>query len=262
MYTSTLVKEPRPVWMPWPSELHNVQNLNFLHKLSLSAPILTLKDEFLSMNTPPKFCKPWFTRLSGLRQSGVMVLLCRQLEGYHSKSLGLECGEGRVPDIMGIKSLSTGASFSEQYGGHGGTGDGPQGCDNRGVTNARSVREHHFPGRQKDGGMRPVINLKILNHLVEYNHFQMEGLGSLLNSLVVNDFQTKMDLKDAYFTLQIHQRHQKYFHFRWRGKLYQFLVLPFSLSSAPRVFTDEGADELLEMPDIQKCLVLQRHLSG
>ena len=90
---------------------------------------------------------------------------------------------------------------------------------------------------KKDGGSRPVINLKQLNHLVLYEHIQMEGLGTLLNSVATGEFLTKLDLKDVYFTLPIHQVDRKYLRFRWGGKLYQFRVLPFGLSSAPRVFT-------------------------
>ena len=73
MYISTLVKELRPVCTPWSSDLHDVQCLNFVHELILSAPMLTLQEEFLSMN-PLSVCKPWFSRLSGLRQSGVVCL--------------------------------------------------------------------------------------------------------------------------------------------------------------------------------------------
>ena len=62
---------------------------------------------------------------------------------------------------------------------------------------------------KKNGGMGPVINLKYLNHLVRYEHFQMEGLGSLFNSLVTNEFLTKLDLKDAYITLQVHLKDLK-----------------------------------------------------
>ena len=34
---------------------------------------------------------------------------------------------------------------------------------------------------KKGGALRPVINLKSLNHFVEYHHFKMEGLSSLLD---------------------------------------------------------------------------------
>ena len=46
-----------------------------------------------------------------------------------------------------------------------------------------------------------------------------------------------IDLKDAYFHIPIYRGHWKYLRFCIAGKVYQFLVLPFGLSSAPRVFT-------------------------
>ena len=52
------------------------------------------------------------------------------------------------------------------------------------------------------GGKRPVINLKRLNHLVQYKHFQMEGLGTLLKSLRQGESLSKLDMKDAYFQFQ------------------------------------------------------------
>ena len=47
----------------------------------------------------------------------------------------------------------------------------------------------------------------------------------------------KMDLKDAYLQVPIHEAHQCFLQFVWEGKHYKFQCLPFGLSSAPRVFT-------------------------
>ncbi len=46
-----------------------------------------------------------------------------------------------------------------------------------------------------------------------------------------------VDLKDAYFHIQVVQRHRKFLRFAFRGKAYQYKVLPFGLALAPRTFT-------------------------
>ena len=90
---------------------------------------------------------------------------------------------------------------------------------------------------KKEGGMRPVINLKGLNHFVKLEHFKMEGLHLLSTMVKPGDWFTKVDLKDAYFHVPIHQTHQKFLSFRWEGRVFQFVCLPFGLASAPRTFT-------------------------
>ena len=94
-----------------------------------------------------------------------------------------------------------------------------------------------FLVEKKDGGQRPVINLKGLNHFVKTEHFKMEGLHLLQDLLQPQDWMIKMDLKDAYLQIPIHPDHQHLLTFQWEEKTYMFQCLPFGLSAAPRVFT-------------------------
>ena len=91
---------------------------------------------------------------------------------------------------------------------------------------------------KKDGGHRPIINLKRLNEFVIHHHFKMEGIHNMLKDLLKKgDFMAKIDLKDAYFAVPISEPDKKYLRFRWKGQMYQFNCLPFGLSYAPWVFT-------------------------
>ena len=90
---------------------------------------------------------------------------------------------------------------------------------------------------KKDGGHRPVINLKNLNSFVDFQHFKMEGIHMLRDLLKKGDFMVKLDLKDAYFTVPVWIGHQKYLRFLWKETLWEFACLPFGLASAPRTFT-------------------------
>ena len=96
---------------------------------------------------------------------------------------------------------------------------------------------HIFLAPKKDGTKRPVFNLKVLNHSVQYEHFKMEGIPAVVDSLRPQDWMAKLDLKDAFFAIKICPRDRSFLRFRWQGQLYQYKVAPFGLGSVPRVFT-------------------------
>lgn len=94
-----------------------------------------------------------------------------------------------------------------------------------------------FMTAKKDGGHRPVFNLKDLNAYVEVPHFKMEGLHMLPDLLQEGDYMAKLDLKDAYFSVPVCSEHQRYLQFAWKGRRYRFKVLPFGLAPGPVIFT-------------------------
>jgi hypothetical protein len=65
----------------------------------------------------------------------------------------------------------------------------------------------------------------------------METLDTALKMVTKNAFMASLDFTDAYYTLPIHDSHQKLLKFRFQGKLFHFLVVPMGLSSACRYFT-------------------------
>ena len=100
-----------------------------------------------------------------------------------------------------------------------------------------------FTVSKKDGGDRPVINLKKLNSLIHCPHLKMKGLFLVRELLSPNDWMYKKNLKDVYFSRLIHRNSLNNMRFEWQGSLYQFLWLYFGLFQAPLVFT-----KLLKVP--------------
>jgi hypothetical protein len=90
---------------------------------------------------------------------------------------------------------------------------------------------------KKGNGFRPIVNLKPLNKFIVYEHFKMENLETVRYLVREGDWFVKLDLKDAYLTVPVHCSQQKYLHFAWRGRIYQFTCMAFGLSPAPRIFT-------------------------
>ena len=88
---------------------------------------------------------------------------------------------------------------------------------------------------KKEGKFRPAVNLKALNRSTKRLHFKMEGL--LKDLLQKGDWMASIDLKDAYSSLPVAQKHRPLLRFMWGGQLFQFQCLPFGLSTAPQVFT-------------------------
>ena len=60
---------------------------------------------------------------------------------------------------------------------------------------------------KKDGGNRPVVNLKPLDQHITYEHFKMEGIHMFRDLLKLGDWLVKIDLKDAYLTVPIWINH-------------------------------------------------------
>ena len=58
---------------------------------------------------------------------------------------------------------------------------------------------------KKDGGNRPIINLKPLNsQFLSPPHFKMDTVKDVASLLLPGDYGASVDLKDAYFHVPIH----------------------------------------------------------
>ena len=94
-----------------------------------------------------------------------------------------------------------------------------------------------FLVRKATGEWRPIIDLSSLNVFVHCPSFTIETPRSILRALQQGQWLTSLDLKDAYFHIGIHPADRRYLRFCHNGTSWQFTVLPFGLSTSPRVFT-------------------------
>lgn len=90
---------------------------------------------------------------------------------------------------------------------------------------------------KRNGGFRPVFNLRKLNQFITAPHFKMETLQHVVKLLQPKDFLTSVDLQDAFLHILVHRTSRKYLRFRWQNQLFQFKTTPFGLSVVPWLFT-------------------------
>lgn len=94
-----------------------------------------------------------------------------------------------------------------------------------------------FLAEKANGKKRFILNLRELNKFVEVPHFKMEDYRSAMRLIQGNCFGATLDLKDAYYMVNVDKSHRRFLRFYFREFLYEFQCLPFGLSTAPFSFT-------------------------
>lgn len=104
----------------------------------------------------------------------------------------------------------------------------------------------HVPGEyisrvflvpKPNGQKRFILNLKNLNKFIKTSHFKMEDYRTSSKLMSQNCYMASVDLKDAYFLVNVIKSQRKYLRFQYKDTLYEFNCLPFGLCTAPYVFT-------------------------
>ncbi len=101
----------------------------------------------------------------------------------------------------------------------------------------------YFIVPKKGGGLRPILDLRVLNRALHKLPFKMLTHRRMIKCIQPQDWFAAIDLKDAYFHVSILPRHRPFLRFAFEGRAWQYRVLPFGLSLSPCVFTKvvEGA---------------------
>ena len=89
---------------------------------------------------------------------------------------------------------------------------------------------------KKTGGMRPVIDLSILNSYLSVPHFKMETNRLIRACILPGIWTTTLDFSGVYFHTSIAIAFRKYLRFLGSGCNFQFVVLLFGLPVAPQIF--------------------------
>ncbi len=80
----------------------------------------------------------------------------------------------------------------------------------------------YFLVPKKDGGLRPILDLRRLNHTLMRRPFRMITLKQILSQICTGDWFCSLDLKDAYFHIQIAPHHRRFLRFAFEGVAYQY----------------------------------------
>lgn len=89
---------------------------------------------------------------------------------------------------------------------------------------------------KKNREWRLILELRSLNRYVKTQRFSMVTLAAIIPFLDQGDCFSALDLLDAYLNIMIQPSHSRFRRFLFGQDHFHYKVLPFSLSSAPRMF--------------------------
>lgn len=94
-----------------------------------------------------------------------------------------------------------------------------------------------FTVKKSNGEDRMIIDLSLINTQINKVSFKMETYENILDILQPLDYMASIDLSDAFFSVPLHNESKKYVVFEFENKRYSFNVLPFGMTSSPRIFS-------------------------
>lgn len=111
------------------------------------------------------------------------------------------------------------------------------------MTNKGLIRPSKSPcgapvlfARKKDGLLHLCVDYRRLNAVTEKNVYPLPLIYEMLNRVRNAKIFTALDLKDAYWLVQIKEGDEWKTAFRTRYGLFEYLVMPFGLTNAPSNF--------------------------
>ena len=110
-----------------------------------------------------------------------------------------------------------------------------------------------FIGKKRDDTHRMILNLKKFTDFLLVPHCKLESIEDPLN-LITGCYFASVDLKDAYYSIPMHEDFQKYLKMYWGNYYFMYTVLPNGFALAVQEFT-----KVMSPPF--KHLRSKRHLS-
>jgi hypothetical protein len=74
---------------------------------------------------------------------------------------------------------------------------------------------------QEQTKRRPILDCQKLNSFIQVEHFKMEGVPALRELIEKDDYICKIDLKDAYVVVPIHDDSKGFLSFENEGVVYR-----------------------------------------
>ena len=94
-----------------------------------------------------------------------------------------------------------------------------------------------FSVPKPNGNIRLVIDLSNLNNYVNKIPFKIEDQNDIKNMITQGDFLASIDIKDAFFSVPLHESSKRFTCFEINNTRFSYNVLPFGLTSSPRIFS-------------------------